>query len=291
MSEPDRADRHLVGCASSLSYVGHLHRPAASMRQIVARSRSHVMARSTSAPVQRPHLQVALSSCANVLQQRSQRAHLWSRQLLPSPSAVVPLAIVSPGGRRTAVRGRSPFPLPFTLSAGTGWAGARRRHARRVSSISCDREAPSYTLSVVTSSCPRTSYEDPCLSDAEPMSPPVGPTVDDLTAALTNLPGHPCDQPSHRHHHRRYSGKTFDIKSTLLISECLDGAQWAPMWTYDGARSRVVLGPRPQLPPAHRHPRRSTALVCSSRIAWTFDDTAPSVVADTFRSSSSIDFT
>ena len=61
---------------------------------------------------------------------------------------------------------------------------------------------------------PTNAYADPCLS-MEPMSPPVGPTVDDLTAVLTNLPGILLTQPATDIIIDGYSGKTFDLESTL----------------------------------------------------------------------------
>ena len=72
-----------------------------------------------------------------------------------------------------------------------------------------------YTQAVVQVFVPTNAYADPCHSE-EPMSPPVGPTVDDLTAVLTNLPGILVTSPVADITIDGYSGKTFDLESTLI---------------------------------------------------------------------------
>ncbi len=70
------------------------------------------------------------------------------------------------------------------------------------------------------------------------MSPPVGPTVDDLTEVLTHavgmragpvtdvtLDGHP--------------GKQFLLDNNIDVTTCTDDP-WLPQWTYDAARSGAV---------------------------------------------------
>jgi len=78
-------------------------------------------------------------------------------------------------------------------------------------------------------------YADPCQSTGGPMSPAVGPTVDDLTQALTHQAGFSAG-PVTDVTIGGFAGKQFDLDNGIDITKC-SGNPWLDQWTSDASPS------------------------------------------------------
>lgn len=135
---------------------------------------------------------------------------------------------------------------------------------------------------------PTNAYSDACDSAAGPMSPPVGPTVDDLVAAITSIPGFRLSVPVHDVTIDGFAGKGFDLESSLILSECPDDGAWLPQWTYDSGGIEVFAGPG-----SNFHQHIAILDVDGTRVlveSWTFPDTSVQDIVDTQQVVDSIDF-
>ena len=82
----------------------------------------------------------------------------------------------------------SPFPKKITLTTPDGWFGnIGGPYAVFLTQLSPTAEIDFDIFDTV--------YADPCNIDRGPMDPPAGPSVDDLVAALTSLPGMTVTKP------------------------------------------------------------------------------------------------
>jgi DNA-binding beta-propeller fold protein YncE len=182
----------------------------------------------------------------------------------------------------------APFAVPFTADQPDGWIVNWTAPPGGVELAKMQVGSTEYVQATVRVFVPTNAYADPCHSSEGPMDPPVGPTVDDLTTALTNLPGVLVTSPVTDITIDGHPGKTFDLESTLLISDCPDDDAWDPMWTYDHAGQEDFSGPGQNF---HQH--IAILDVDGTRVlleAWTFDDTSIANLADTLRVFDSIDF-
>ena len=135
---------------------------------------------------------------------------------------------------------------------------------------------------------PTNAYADACHSSTGPMSPPMGPGVDDLVTALTNIPGVRVSVPAHDVTIDGFTGKAFDLESTLKNADCPDDGPWFPMWTYDDAGTQTFSGPG-----SNFHQHIAVLDVHGTRVlveSWTFNDTSVSDIVDTQHVFDSIDF-
>ena len=187
-----------------------------------------------------------------------------------SPAPMVPAGLVV----------GPPFAVPFSADQPAGW---KVTWLDPPGGVALNTEVGAEVRVFV----PTNAYADPCHPEDGPMSPPVGPSVDDLVAVLTSYAGIPVTSPVRDVMIDGYHGKTFDLESTLPMSEC-GGQNWDPMWTYDSDGVEKFAGPGQNF-----HQRIAVLDVNGVRVlieTWTFDDTRPQVVADAFEVVDSIDF-
>ncbi len=74
-------------------------------------------------------------------------------------------------------------------------------------------------------------------------SRPIGRGVDELVTALTSIPGVLVSVPVHDLSIDGFSGKAFDLESTLIDADCPDDGAWFPMWTFDDGGTQAFSGP------------------------------------------------
>jgi hypothetical protein len=176
-----------------------------------------------------------------------------------------------------AVRMGSPFPVPFTVQLPEGWS-VYEGNTTGEASVRKLKEGSTYLIyASFMAFVPTNAYADPCRSDAGPMSPPVGPSVDDLTAVLSSQPGFHLMQPVTNITIDGFQGKAFELESSLIQAECDDGT-WFPQFTFDDRGTERFSGPG-----ANFHQRFAILDVDGTRVlieSWTFVDTSfPDLVA------------
>jgi hypothetical protein len=86
---------------------------------------------------------------------------------------------------------------------------------------------------------PTGTYSDPCRTEEGPLDPPIGPSVDDLTDALTSLVGFRAG-PVSDIMIDGFHGKTFDLEHSIDVSTCSDDPRLTQM-TYDGGMGDSVI--------------------------------------------------
>ncbi len=162
------------------------------------------------------------------------------------------------------------FPVPFTLTLPPGWALNGVLHGEVQTRFHRDQNT---TPAYVIVSIPTNVYTDPCHADVGPISPPVGPTVDDLTIAVTHAVGFRAG-PVTDVTIDGYQGKTFELDNNIDITTCSDPT-WLRQWTFDSSSSGAPSdGPNGDLPDAHQ--RIAILDVKGTRVlitTWTFRGT------------------
>ena len=144
--------------------------------------------------------------------------------------------VVASGATGTLFRSDPVFPVPFTLDLPARWTanGAGRGYVDTVLHRD-DADTPSY----VTLFIPINAYADPCHAQDGPMSPPIGPSVDDLVQALTTAAGMRAG-PVTDVTVDGYHGKQFLLRNSIDIHTC-SGNPWLPQWTFDSATTGPVV--------------------------------------------------
>ena len=128
------------------------------------------------------------------------------------------------------------FPIPFTLDLPARWSAGGTSRGYVDTKLT---RGPDSTPSWVTVFIPINAYADPCQAKDGPMSPPVGPTVDDLTEALTHAVGMRAG-PVEDVTIDGYHGKQFLLDNNINIKTCTNDP-WLPQWTFDSATSGPVV--------------------------------------------------
>ncbi len=131
------------------------------------------------------------------------------------------------------------FQVPFTLELPPRWSqyGGSEQTTRGLIDMMLTRDSEA-TPAYVSVILPINAFHDPCMTTDGPMSPPVGPTVDDLTEAMINAVGMragPVTDVTLDGH----QGKQFLLDNNIDVTTCSD-KPWLPQWTYDAARSGEV---------------------------------------------------
>lgn len=192
-----------------------------------------------------------------------------------------------PVGPASATHPRGePFQVPFSVTLPPRWSlnGSGRGYADFVL-----QRGPDSTPAYVTLFVPLDAYADPCHPDIEPTTPPVGPSVEDLTEALTGAAGFTAgpvtdiDVDGH-------PGTLFDLDNAIDISTRSD-KPWLPQWTYDSSNGEnVVESDASSLSGTHQ--RIAIVDVDGTQVlilAWTLDPRSEEVV-ETWQVMESIDF-
>ena len=146
---------------------------------------------------------------------------------------------------------------------------------------------------------PTNAFPDPCKSGAGPMAPAVGPSVDDLTQALTHMVGFRAS-PVQPITIDGFQGTTFDLEHSIDASKC-DDSPWLPQWTYDGGATRAceqvsASGAEAECysgPSTGFHQRIAILDVRGTRVlinTWTFGNTTRDQLIEINRVFNSIDF-
>jgi hypothetical protein len=131
------------------------------------------------------------------------------------------------------------FPVPFTLQLPPRWSqyGGSGQTSRGLIDLVLTRDSES-TPAYVSVMLPINAFVDPCQTTDGPLSPPVGPTVDDLTEALTRAVGMRAG-PVTDVTIDGYHGKQFLLDNNIDVTACSDNP-WLHQWTYDAATSGDV---------------------------------------------------
>ena len=225
------------------------------------------------------------------------------REIIPtastSPTASVkPSATVSPAASDLSPMAGSSltpsglavtdtFAVPFTADQPPDW----QVHWVKTGGVELSKPVPGSTTYIKTAVrvfVPTNAYADACHSATGPMSPPVGPTVDDLVNALTSIPGVRVSVPITDITIDGFAGKSFDLESTLKNADCPDDGAWFPMWTFDDAGTQAFAGPG-----SNFHQHIAVLDVHGTRVlieSWTFNDTSVTDLVDSQHVFDSIDF-
>ena len=193
---------------------------------------------------------------------------------------------VALGGTTTTFAADGPFPIPFTLDLPPRWSAGGT--SRGYVDTKLTRGAGS-TPSWVSVFIPINAFADPCQAQDGPMSPPVGPTVDDLTEALTHAVGiraGPVEDVTIDSYH----GKRFLLDNNIDIRTCSDDP-WLPQWTFDSATSGPVVEEKGLFLPGAEQ-RIAILDVAGTRVlilGWTIGSRLDEV-AETYQVMDSIDF-
>ncbi len=146
----------------------------------------------------------------------------------PSPSAAV--------ATTTTFTSPAVFPIPFTLDLPTRWSAAGSSRGYVDTKLT---RGPDSTPSWVTVYIPINAFADPCHAQGGPMSPAVGPTVDDLVQALIHAAGMRSG-PVMDVTVDGYHGKEFRLDNNIDIRTC-SGDPWLHQWTFDSAATGPVV--------------------------------------------------
>jgi streptogramin lyase len=152
----------------------------------------------------------------------------------PTPSAQTSTSPV-PAVTTTTFATDGPFPIPFTLDLPARWSAGGTSRGYVDTKLT---RGPDSTPSWVTVFIPINAYADPCQAKDGPMSPPVGPTVDDLTEALTHAAGMRAG-PVQDVTIDGYHGTQFLLDNNVNIKTCSNDP-WLPQWTFDSATAGPV---------------------------------------------------
>ena len=157
-----------------------------------------------------------------------------------SSPAIEPSGLTSEAPRPTTTTFVSDpaFPVPFTLQLPSRWSqyGGSEQTSRGLVDMVMTRDADN-TPAYVSVFVPINAFTDPCQTTDGPMQPPVGPTVDDLTLALTHAAGMRASQV------RDVTIDGYHGKQFLLDNNLNSGPApmtWLYQWTFDAARSGDV---------------------------------------------------
>ena len=127
------------------------------------------------------------------------------------------------------------FLVPFSVDLPPTWVRTDLRRGRVQVGKGRDPLKPAW----VGVYLPTGTYSDPCRTEQGPVDPPIGPSVEDLTEALTTLvdfrAGPVSDITIDGYH-----GKTFDLEHSIDISTCSDDP-WLTQMTYDGGMGDSVI--------------------------------------------------
>jgi len=205
------------------------------------------------------------------------RLHAISQEveMSPPPSAPVTAAPSSTAGSTSTGPSATgallavdrTFAVPFTLELLPGW---EENQLTRGGVAARFRREADITPAYVGVAIPINAFGDPCHTEVGPMSPPVGPTVDDLTSALTHAVGYRAG-PVTDVTIDGYSGKTFELDNNVDITTCSDST-WLRQWTFDSSTGGTpVVTNNGDLPDAHQ--RIAILDVKGTRVmvsTWTF---------------------
>jgi hypothetical protein len=169
------------------------------------------------------------------------------------------------------------FPVHTTLDLPPAWSLSElTRGGFGVRRTGGTNEWPAYVDASIVSN----AFADPCHAAEGPMSPPVGPSVDDLTAALTHLAGFRAG-PVTDITVDGFHGKSFDLTNSIDIKTCSDDP-WLRQWTADDSVSGDVHDvPNGSLPGSHQ--RIAIIDVNGTRLLieqWTFSSTSLSEILE-----------
>ena len=213
----------------------------------------------------------------------SSTAEPWAWQSdIPAETSHSP----APGDTLLAVR--DPFLVPFTLDLPARWSGAPP--VRGEAGVALRRDADN-TPAYVVVSVPINAYADPCQTADGPMSPAMGPSVDDLVDALTDAVGFRAG-PVTDVTIDGFHGMQFDLTNDIDIDGC-SGKPWLHQWTYDASTSgEPVIRDSEDLSGSYQH--IAVLDVDGTRVvvwAWTFrQNTTLDEVQEAYQVFDSIDF-
>jgi hypothetical protein len=129
------------------------------------------------------------------------------------------------------------FPLTIVFDLPEGWVKRDNRAALVSVSASPDEMSPEWVEWFIVDN----AFADPCLPAGGPLDPAVGPSVDDLVGALTNLVGMPAG-PVTDVTIDGYSGRSFELTTELDADLCNGpSAPWLDLWTYGGGEVHRTL--------------------------------------------------
>ena len=188
------------------------------------------------------------------------------------------------------------FAVPFSIDLPTGW----RQQWLYPGGVEVGTYGSAYNPGAVSVFVPSNVFADPCRAGEGTMSPPVGPSVDDLTQALTHLPGIRTG-PVTPITIDGYSGTTFDLEAPGIDVATCDGNPWLALWTYDGGpgadcgqtESGTAVKECFSGPSGGFHVRIAILDVDGTRVlinSWSFDNTTRDGVKEVNRVFDSIDF-
>jgi hypothetical protein len=157
----------------------------------------------------------------------------------PSPSAAAsPKAL--PIDFDVALKGRyslaAGFPVAITFDVPAGWVACS---AGPVEQGACEKASGSLTGVSVSFTIIDNVVADPCGSGAPLLDPPVGPSVDDLVAAISNLPGFEATSATDVTVDG-FSGKQFTLTAPSTAA-CSDIKTWATADRTNGVSAGEVL--------------------------------------------------
>jgi hypothetical protein len=133
------------------------------------------------------------------------------------------------------------FPLTIVFDLPEGWIKQEQEPAMAVAlasiSVLRDDAWPEWVEWYIVENV----FADPCRSAGGPLVPAVGPSVDDLVGALTNLVGMPAG-PVTDVTIDGYSGRSFELTTELDADLCNGpSAPWLDLWTYGGGEVHRTL--------------------------------------------------
>ncbi len=127
------------------------------------------------------------------------------------------------------------FPLTIVFDLPEGWVKRDDAAAIVSVSVSPDEMSPEWVEWFIVDN----TFADPCRSASGPLVPAVGPSVDDLVTALTNMVGVPAG-PVTDVTIDGYSGRSFEL-ATELDADLCDNAPWVELWTFGGGEVHRTL--------------------------------------------------
>lgn len=147
--------------------------------------------------------------------------------------ATAPAPSLSPAADSPSTRSiGGPFPVPFSVDLPSHWTVQRNDAGH----VELGWQEPDRGVGYITLYIPEDVYIDPCHSSLGVIDPPVGPGVEDLTAALTKLPGFMAGPVTDMTFGDR-PAKVFDLDNVIDVSQC-DSDPWLPQWTWDSGTLR-----------------------------------------------------
>jgi hypothetical protein len=129
------------------------------------------------------------------------------------------------------------FPLTIVFDLPEGWVKRDNGAALASVTVSADDMSPEWVEWFIVDN----AFADPCHSAGGPLDPAVGPSVDDLVTALTNMVGVPAG-PVTEITIDGYSGKSFELTTELDADVCdSPNAPWLDLWTFGGGEVHRAL--------------------------------------------------